>query len=125
MMGIRHCDTFLLCADTLDAHQNPCIFYLVSPVDVILQRHQTLQRLPFIVTERLSAEGTVAVLLDHEVAAPVSLWEHAHEERSCWTGKIAGAAVGDVRCPEAHQVAKPQIVIVVGVPESDLMMGFS
>ena len=75
--------TFLPCPNAPDTDQYPSISNIISPVDEVPECHEPWQWLALLVSQRLFVLHTfVAILMDHEVAAAVSLWEDTREKRS-------------------------------------------
>jgi hypothetical protein len=58
--------------------------------------------------------------MDEKVAAPIALGEYRCEERCLVRGEVAVFTIGDMWCPDRHELAETQFVREISVPEADL-----
>lgn len=76
--GVR---TFLTSTNAFDANEHASINDIVAAVDEILQCHQACQWLTLAVSERsLAQHSLIAVLMDHEMTAAISLGKDRREQ---------------------------------------------
>lgn len=79
--------TFLAGSDALDADEKSGLIDIIATISEAFQSHQAWQLFCVATIERsLELRAVVAVLVDHEVAIPLTLGEDAREQW-CSTGR--------------------------------------
>jgi len=73
-----------------------------------------------ITDRRLALHAGVALLVDHKVAATITLGEDAGKERGATGCKSTMLAIGNMRCPYTDEMAEAEFVLHVGIPQPDL-----